>query len=80
MAMLIWDPDVIASSDDLFKSQGPPVEISVIQTCSKGQPDPKDTNACWHVFQTKAEYACLSLMAKIMISSTTTMMEWDSNN
>jgi hypothetical protein len=31
---------------------------------------------CWHVFQTKAEYVCLSLMAKIKISSTVTMMEW----
>jgi hypothetical protein len=31
---------------------------------------------CWHVFQTKAEYACLSLMAKITINSTMTMMEW----
>jgi hypothetical protein len=31
---------------------------------------------CWHVFQTKAEYACLSLMEKITINNTTTMMEW----
>jgi hypothetical protein len=43
--MLIWDPDVIMSLDDLFKPQAPPTEISVIQTRSKGQPDPKDTDA-----------------------------------
>jgi hypothetical protein len=39
--MLIWDPDVIASSDDLFKPQAPPTEISVVQTRSKGQPTQK---------------------------------------
>jgi hypothetical protein len=43
--MLIWDPDVITSSDDLFKPQAPPAEISVVQTRSKGQPGPKDTDA-----------------------------------
>jgi hypothetical protein len=31
---------------------------------------------CWHVFQTKAKYACFSLMEKITINNTTTMMEW----
>jgi hypothetical protein len=45
--MLIWDPDVITSSDDLFESQGQPTEVSVVQTHSKGQPDSKDTDATW---------------------------------
>jgi hypothetical protein len=27
IAMLIWDPDLIMPSDDLFKSQEPPVEV-----------------------------------------------------
>jgi hypothetical protein len=31
---------------------------------------------CWHVFQTKVEYVCLSLMAKIKINNIVTMMEW----
>jgi hypothetical protein len=44
MTMLIWDPDVIVSSDDLFKPQAPPTEISLVQTCSKGQRSPKDTD------------------------------------
>jgi ribonuclease HI len=44
-AILIWDPDVIASSDDLFKPWTPPTEILVVQTRSKGQTDPKGTNA-----------------------------------
>jgi len=44
-AMLIWDPNMIASSDDLFKPQEPPGEISAVHTRSKGQPDPKDIDA-----------------------------------
>jgi hypothetical protein len=50
--MLIWDPDMIASLDDLFKPQAPPTEISVVQTRSKGQPNPKDINAT-HASQSK---------------------------
>ena len=45
MAMLIWNPNVITSSDDLFKPQAPPTEILVVQTHSKGQPGPKDIDA-----------------------------------
>jgi hypothetical protein len=29
--MLIWDPDLIMPSDDLFESQEPPAEVSVVQ-------------------------------------------------
>jgi hypothetical protein len=43
--MLIWDPDLIMPSDDLFESQEQPMEVSVIQTCSKGLPGSKDTDA-----------------------------------
>jgi hypothetical protein len=43
--MLIWDPDLIMPSDDLFESQEPPVEVSVVQTCSKGPPVSKDITA-----------------------------------
>jgi hypothetical protein len=50
--MLIWDPIIIASSDDLFKPQAPPSEILVVQTCSKGQPSPRDTDAT-HASQSK---------------------------
>ena len=34
ITMLIWDPDLIMPCNDLFESQGQPVEVSVIQTCS----------------------------------------------
>jgi hypothetical protein len=40
--MLIWDPDLIMPSDDLFESQEPPAEVSVVQTRSKGPPISKD--------------------------------------
>jgi hypothetical protein len=30
--MLIWDPDLIMPSDDLFQVQEPPIEVSVLQT------------------------------------------------
>jgi hypothetical protein len=43
--MLIWDPDVITSLDDLFKPQEPPTDILVVETRSYGQPDPKYTDA-----------------------------------
>jgi hypothetical protein len=43
--MLIWDPDLIMPSDDLFESREQPVEVSVIQTRSKGHPGSKDTDA-----------------------------------
>jgi hypothetical protein len=43
--MLIWDPDVIVPSDDLFEPREQPTEVSVIQTRSKGQPGSKDTDA-----------------------------------
>jgi hypothetical protein len=43
--MLIWDPDVITSSNDLFKPHAPPTEILVAQTHSKGQLGPRDTDA-----------------------------------
>jgi hypothetical protein len=43
--MLIWDPNVIASLDDLFESQEQPVEVSVVQTRSKGQPGSKNIDA-----------------------------------
>jgi hypothetical protein len=43
--MLIWDPDLIMPSDDLFESRDQPVEVSVIQTRSKGPPGSKDTDA-----------------------------------
>jgi hypothetical protein len=52
MTMLIWDPDGIVSSDDLFKLHAPPAKISVVQTRSKGQPFPKDTDAT-HASQSK---------------------------
>jgi hypothetical protein len=42
--MLIWDPDVIASLDDLFESREQPTKFSVVQTCSKGQPGSKHTD------------------------------------
>jgi hypothetical protein len=45
MTILIWDPDLIMPSDDLFESQEQPVEVLVIQTCSKGPPSSKDTAA-----------------------------------
>jgi hypothetical protein len=44
-AMLIWDPDLIMPSNDLFESQEQPVEVSVIQTRSKGPLGSKDTDA-----------------------------------
>jgi hypothetical protein len=40
--MLIWDPDLIMPSDDLFQVQEPPAEVSVVQTRSKGPPVSKD--------------------------------------
>ena len=40
--MLIWDPDVITSSDDLFESREKPTKVSVAQTRSRGQPGSKD--------------------------------------
>jgi hypothetical protein len=43
--MLIWDPDLIMPSDDLFESQESPVEVSVVKTCSKGPPVSKDITA-----------------------------------
>jgi hypothetical protein len=52
MAILIWDPDVITSLDDLFKPHAPPAEISVVKTRSKGQPNPKDIDAT-HASQSK---------------------------
>jgi hypothetical protein len=52
MSMLIWDPDLIASSDNMFEPQAPPTEISMVQTRSKGQPDPKDIVST-HVSQIK---------------------------
>jgi hypothetical protein len=42
--MLIWDPDLIMPSDDLFESREQPVEVLVIQTRSKGLPSSKDTD------------------------------------
>jgi hypothetical protein len=42
--MLIWDPDLIMPSDDLFESQEQPTEVSVVQTRSKGPPGSKDTD------------------------------------
>jgi hypothetical protein len=36
--MLIWDPDLIMTSDDLFESQEPPAKVSIVQTCSKVPP------------------------------------------
>jgi hypothetical protein len=49
-AMMIWDPDLIMPSNDLFQVQEPPIEILVVQTRSKGPPIPKDpttTQASW---------------------------------
>jgi hypothetical protein len=46
-SMLILDPDIIASSDDLFESREQPTEVSVAQTRSKGQPDSKIVNIAW---------------------------------
>jgi hypothetical protein len=43
--MLIWDPDLIMPSDDLFESKDQPMEVSVIHTRSKGPPGSKDTDA-----------------------------------
>jgi ribonuclease HI len=43
--MLIWDPNLIMPSDNLFESQEPPVEVSVVQTRSKGPPVSKDITA-----------------------------------
>jgi hypothetical protein len=43
-AMLIWDPDVISSSDDLFKPWEQPTEVLVAHTRSKCQPSSKDTS------------------------------------
>jgi hypothetical protein len=40
--MLIWDPDLIMPSDDLFESQETPAEVSVVKTSSKGPPSSKD--------------------------------------
>jgi hypothetical protein len=40
--MLIWDPDLIIPSDDLFESQEPPTEVSMVQMRSKGKPGSKD--------------------------------------
>jgi hypothetical protein len=40
--MLIWDPDLILPSDDLFKSREQPSEVSVMQTRSTGQPGSRD--------------------------------------
>jgi hypothetical protein len=42
--MLIWDPELIIPSDDLFESREQPMEFLVIQTHSKGQPSSKDTD------------------------------------
>jgi hypothetical protein len=42
--MLIWDPDVITSSDDLFESREQPTEVLVAQMRSKGQPDSKNVD------------------------------------
>jgi hypothetical protein len=36
--MMIWDPEMIMPSNDLFESQEPPAEVSVVQTHSKGPP------------------------------------------
>ena len=36
--MLIWDPDLIIPSADLFESQEQPAEVLMIQTRSKGLP------------------------------------------
>jgi hypothetical protein len=55
--MLIWDPDVIMSSNGLFKPQAPPTEISVVQTRSKDQPSPKDIDAI-RVSQSKLTPDC----------------------
>jgi hypothetical protein len=43
--MLIWDPDLIMPSDNFFESREEPVEVSMIQTHSKGPHGSKDTNA-----------------------------------
>jgi hypothetical protein len=43
-AMLIRDPDVISSSDDLFKPWEQPTEVLVAHTRSKCQPNSKDTS------------------------------------
>jgi len=45
--MLIWDLDLIMPSDDLFESWEQLMEVSVIQTCSKGPTNSKYTNATW---------------------------------
>jgi hypothetical protein len=34
--ILIWDPNLIMPSDDLFESCDQPMEVSMIQTCNKG--------------------------------------------
>jgi hypothetical protein len=40
--MLIWDPNLIMPSDDLFEFQELAVEVLVVQTRSKGQPVSND--------------------------------------
>jgi hypothetical protein len=45
--MLIWDLDMIASSDDLFESWEQHIELSTVQTSIKGQPNPKDIDATY---------------------------------
>jgi hypothetical protein len=44
-SMLIWDPNVITSLNDLFDPWEQPIEVSAVQICSKGQPNPKNTDA-----------------------------------
>jgi hypothetical protein len=40
--MLIWDPDLLMPSDDLFEIQEPPVKVLVVQTQSRDQPVSND--------------------------------------
>ena len=42
--MLIWDPDMITSSSDLFESREQPTKVSIVQMHSKGQPGSKNTD------------------------------------
>jgi hypothetical protein len=35
--MLIWDPDLVMTSDDLFEVQEPPAKVLVVKTRSRGQ-------------------------------------------
>jgi hypothetical protein len=37
-SMLIWDPNLPMSFDDLFEVHEPPIEVLVVQTRSRGQP------------------------------------------